>query len=273
MRDDEFPEGQSPFSSFMRQRRSRRGPVIAAVVAVLVLAAGAIWFLRSRESEPQLAGAPADSATAPPPSFSDSVPPLDLPALDSSDEFIRQLIARLSAHPQFARWLVTDELIRRFVLTVADLASGMSPRLHLRFMQPADDFRVRETGDRLVVDPASYRRYDVLAETFSSLDTRGTARLVRQLHPLFVEAHQELGLPDRTFDGDLELAIANLLTTPVLDVPLEVQPDDDVYTFTDPVLENRTGAQKHMIRMGPDNARRVQSKLAEIAAALGIRTP
>lgn len=272
MRHDEFYEPESPFASFVRQRSPRRGPVLAGIALALAIIAAAFWYLRRPGTEPGPASAdmPADTARAPASAALDSVPPLDLPALDTSDAFIRRFAGQLSAHPQIARWLVSDELVRRFVTTIADLASGMSPRPHLRFMEPQGEFSVQDTGGRIVVDPASYRRYDLMAETFASLDTRGTATLLRQLHPLFVEAHRELGLPDRTFDGDLRAAISTVLTTPVLDTPLEVRRVEAAYTFVDPVHENRPSAQKHLIRMGPQNARRVQEKLAAIAAAMGL---
>jgi hypothetical protein len=38
----------------------------------------------------------------------------------------------------------------------------------------------------------------------------------------------------------------------------------------DPDLENLTAAQKHLLRMGPENIRVIQAKLREIAQALGF---
>jgi hypothetical protein len=43
-----------------------------------------------------------------------------------------------------------------------------------------------------------------------------------------------------------------------------------VYEFADADMEARTPAEKHVLRLGPTNARRVQAKLRELAAALGI---
>jgi len=42
------------------------------------------------------------------------------------------------------------------------------------------------------------------------------------------------------------------------------------YAYADEGLESLNGAQKHLLRMGPRNARLVKDKLREIAAALGI---
>jgi hypothetical protein len=268
---------RNPFRSIGRRRRSR-APVIAAIslLAALAIGAGAWYLLRSRDAaDPQMEAAATDvlpeaEAVAPTPVAD---PPLDLPALDASDAFLRDLVARLSSHPQLAAWLVNDNLVRRFVATVADLAEGMSPAPHLRFLTPGQPFGVQEAGGRLVIDPASYRRYDLLTGTFVSLDTEGTARLYRQLHPLFEEAYQELGIATRSFDDAMALAMGNLLAVNVPD-RLQVVPSGATeYEFGDPRLEARGGAEKHLLRMGPENARRVQAKLRELADALAIQIP
>ena len=43
-----------------------------------------------------------------------------------------------------------------------------------------------------------------------------------------------------------------------------------VYEYADPRLEAMTPAQKALLRMGPRNVPRVQAKLRELAAALGL---
>jgi hypothetical protein len=69
----------------------------------------------------------------------------------------------------------------------------------------------------------------------------------------------------------LEKAIVSLLSTPVPPENLTVQPHGAVdYAYADEDLESLTGAQKHLMRMGPRNARLVKEKLRDIAVALGI---
>lgn len=277
MYKDDYRLRESSFT-FLRRRRTPGLAVAAgAVIVVVLLGAGMGWFwFRSRlaPAEP-LTGAPAAAATVPSAATPD-VPPLNLPSLDVSDEFVRDLVARLSAHPQLAAWLVNDALARRFVTAVISLAEGMSPAPHVPFLEPAEPFEVENSGERLFIDPASYRRYDLLAETFASLDTDGTARLYRQLLPLFDDAYRELGLHGRSFDEATARAIANLLAVDVPDGRLEVIPSPAVATvheFAEAGLEARSPAEKHLLRMGPDNARRVQAKLAEIGSALGMHRP
>lgn len=195
---------------------------------------------------------------------------LDLPRLDASDEFIRRVAEGLSARPGWASWLAADDLVRRFVASVVQVSSGSSPASRLEHLAPQESFRVREFEGRTVIDPASYRRYDLLMATFVSLDEEGTARLYRQLHPLFEEAHRELGFPEDSFDEALARAVRTLLAVEVPEGPVEVEEDEGVYIFRDPELEALTPAEKQLIRMGPDNARRIQAKLRELADAMEI---
>lgn len=267
-------------------RRARRraghtndGPGRSAVVPllVLVLLAGAgfgWWWFGMRAT----ADAPASAATTAPPvadtalgdasELAGPVEPLDLPPLDESDGMIRRLAATLSAHPRWATWLVTDRLAERFVASIVTLAAGNSPREHLPFLVPDDDFRVRSQGNALVIDPASYRRYDAFAEALVGLDRNGAVRLYRQLRPLFLEAYEELGFPPEEFDAHLARAMDNLIDVPILEGPFEVVEGVEVYEYVDPTLEVRTPAEKHMLRLGPENALRVQAKLRQLRAAL-----
>jgi hypothetical protein len=133
---------------------------------------------------------------------------------------------------------------------------------------PPDAPGVRESGEGLAVDPEAYRRYDLLAETFASLDTDGTAVLYHQLHPLFVEAYGELGIPGGSFDEAMELAVRNVLSAQGVPGSLAVRLNESVYEFVDPELEARSPVEKHLIRMGPENAGRVQTKLRDIWGAI-----
>ena len=266
------------FSSLARRHRSS-GPSVGALVvlAIAAVAAGLGWlWMRSRASDPgsgttvPTMARPADPA---PTMTEPAAPPLELPELSASDAFVRGLVGRLSAHPRLAGWLVSEDLVRHFVLTVVRLAGGESPASELRFLAPEGDFRVREVGGRLFIDPVGYRRYDVVTEAFASLDTRGAVLLYEQLHPLFEEAYRELGITDHTFDQSFELAVGNLLAAPVPAAAPEVWLDEAVYAFRDPALEELTPAEKHVLRMGPENARRFQGKLGQIADGLGIERP
>lgn len=100
---------------------------------------------------------------------------------------------------------------------------------------------------------------------------RGTAELYRRLRPLFEEAYRDLGFRQGSFDGALARAVESLLAVSVPDGPIEVVPAGaNAYEYRDPELEELSPARKHLLRMGPENARRVQAKLRELAEALEL---
>ncbi len=192
-----------------------------------------------------------------------------LPAIDESDLFVRELVSELSSHPQIARWLVTDDLIRRFAAAVANVSLGDSPSPHLGFLAPSEGFAVSEGEGGVYVAPRSYARYDLFADAFVSLDEAGTASLYATLRPLIGEAYRDLGYAD-DFDDALALAVESLLEVPVLQGRVPVSRLVMTYEYGDPELEGLDTAQRHFLRMGARNVRAVQDKLRKLIPALGI---
>lgn len=262
-----------PRSRRGRRRRYEGGPGLPIAVAVLLLVVAAAtawwWFSGRSDDAPTLTGPVVSDSARAGATTGETQPELgDLPPLEESDGPIRAIAERLSAHPRWAAWLVTDRLVERFAGAVASLAADRSPREQVPFMVPEAAFSVQEDGDRLVVDPASFRRYDAYAEAIDGLDVDGAVRLYRQVHPLLSEAYAELGLPAEQFDADFLRAMENLIAVDVPEATLEVREGVEAYEFVDPALEARTPAEKHMFRMGPQNAARVQAKLRTLVDAL-----
>jgi hypothetical protein len=252
--------------------RSWIGPLI---VAAVILAAGAIWFFFVRqppardvqvETDTARAG---EEAPAPRPA---AVPGEDipLPPLQESDSLVRELVAKLSSHPRVAAWLTTDQLIRNFTVVVTNIANGRTPASHLEAVPVEGPFRTMKKGDEIVIDPASYRRYDGHADAVAAIDAEGAARLYATLKPRIEEANQELGVPEGGFDRTMERAIVELLEVPVIEGDIRLLGDSVSYTYADPKLESLSAAQRQLLRMGPRNVQIVQAKLREIAGYVGI---
>ena len=258
-----------------RSGGSRLGWIAAVVLVVAVLGFG-VWYLFFRPpAEPEIP--PPEPTVQTPAEEETTVPPvrpeeeeIELPPLSASDALVREMVAELSSHPRLASWLATEELVRKFVATVDNIAEGASPRPHLRTAAPRSPFPAIRENDRVVLDPEGYRRYDSVVAAFSGLDPQGTVELYDRLKPLIDEAYRQLGYPDTDFDRTLERALVELLEVPVVEgeVPLERQVKS--YEYADPRLENLSDAQKHLLRTGPDNVRRVQAQLRALARELGI---
>lgn len=252
---------------------ARRGPLVVGVVALLaVLGAVAAWFWLDRaapppEPEPEpVAETPAAEPTPEP-----EEPPL--PELDDSDPFLRDLFTAVAESPEAVAWLLGTDLARHAAIAVDNVADGQSPRRALAALTPVDDFRVVGEGEEQQVAPASFARYDSLAEGIAGADmTRVAEAAVRSL-PLLETAYAELGRPDRTFREALTLALDRLLTAPVPELPILIRERTLRYEYRDPRLQDLDEASKHLVRLGPENQRRVQEALARFASAFRARAP
>jgi hypothetical protein len=190
--------------------------------------------------------------------------------LDKSDNLVNKLAVKLSSHPQLTAWLKNKDMIRNFVAVIDNIADGMSPRSHLEFLSPREDFEVIKRGKRYYLSPASYSRYNLVAEVFESLDTKECAKLYWELKPLIQEAYFELGYPNQDFHDTLFTTVVELLKTPVVEGDILVEKKVVTYIMVDQKLENLSESQKHFLRMGPRNMRKIQEKLREFAQVLGF---
>ena len=268
------PRSEGPeFSEFGDPPR-RRGPWLWLVPILLLLAAAIGWWFWSQQHHPTeparatLDPAPAAAVPIPTPASPEPEPPFVVPAMAESDAVIAQLVSTLSAHPELTRWLATDALVERFVAAIDNIAEGESPRVHVAFAGPKSGFKVEKTGSEVTIDPASYQRYDTFTAVVRSLDTAGTARLLRNLEPLLNEGYRNLGYPEGSFRDTFFNAVDELLAVPVRDTPLQLKSKILSYHYRDPELEKLTDAQKHLLRMGPENIRAIQAKLRELRTAL-----
>lgn len=196
-------------------------------------------------------------------------PPANIPPLDESDSVVADLVKKLSSHPLVTSWLTTNGLIRHFAVVVANVADGQAPTALLRTIRPTGPFRVIDRKE-VFIDTRSYARYTPLADAVASLDPQACARLYATLKPRLEEAHREAGERNTTFDQTLERAIVMILKTPVPSGPVALEPHGIVYIYADPKIEAMPPAQRQLIRMGPENARTIQTKLRAIALAIGI---
>jgi hypothetical protein len=272
---DDFGASADDHSPIDLGRGGGLGPgVWAAVLLGLLLVGGlAFWLLRPPPAASRPVPKPEASASASPASTS-TPSPLLLPPLDGSDAVVRDLAKALSAHPLYALGLGQKELIRTFAALVLNVAEGESPRAHLGFLAPKGAFMVVERrSGRLLLDPASYARYDGVGDAVASLDPEQAARVYRLLEPLLEAAYRELGHPEGGFSKALQAALGKLLEVPVLEgeVPLvRVEKAVVLYEFFDERIEALSIPQKHLLRMGPRNVARVQEKVRGLAEALGL---
>lgn len=266
--DIDLEKQSAPDPEDLTPQRSLPIAAIAVAIALLLALAGGYFYLRRTPSAPQSAAAAAKPST--PAQASDREEQIVLPPLDQSDQTVRDLVARLSSHPTVAAWLTTDGLLLNFVEVTSKIARGETPSKELQVLGPVPRFRPRETRDTLLVDSASYRRYDRYAEAVAALDARGTARLYTLLEPRIRDAYARQGGQGAAFAPIVERAIVEMLKVPIVESNVELVPHGIVYGYADERLQGLSAAQRQLLRMGPQNVRRIQEKLREIADYLAI---
>jgi hypothetical protein len=255
---------------------------VLLVILILIGAGGGYWYyLKSRQASDALEKPKAEETT--PSSLTaegkpgeerplTAEPPVKLPALDQSDDFTRQMLKGLSPHGKMGDWLRSKNIVRVMTAAIDNIAAGKSPRANLGFLFQGQVFPVNEKGEKIYLDPKGYERYDLLADAFASLNTSRTVQAYEKAKPLFQEAYRELGYPQKDFQTTLIQAIKKILEAPAVEteVLLKEEGKGVNYLYVDGALEDLNEIQKHMLRMGPKNTKKIQQKLREIAIGLGV---
>ena len=130
--------------------------IFVALVVVVIVVFG--WWYLSRDQTEEAVQTVAENTPTPvlepTPSLEERLSSrLSGTTLATSDAVVRELAAEISSHPKLAAWLLNEDLIRRFVASVDNIASGISPRAHLEFLRPREGFEVEEQPDgALIID-------------------------------------------------------------------------------------------------------------------------
>ena len=243
------------------------GMVLTGVA--LVAAIGAVVLILMRPG-PKPAAAPPSTVATTGDAALPSEPPVSLPQLADSDAFVREAAKGLSTHPQLGAWLAQRGLIRTLTVTLQNVGEGRSPALFLPFLTPTVRFQAAQKAGQLVADPKSYAAYDDFADGVAALDAAECARVYKLIAPLFEAAYADLGYPGPDFPKAVARAVSVLGATPVSDVEVALRRGPVFLEFADARLEALPLAQKHLLRLGPRNARLIQKKAAEIGQALGL---
>jgi hypothetical protein len=158
--------------------------------------------------------------------------------------------------------------VRLVVVAVDNIAQGLSPAAQLPFLAPAGRFLAIEKNGMFILDTRSFRRYDLMVNTFVAIPEKIWLDWYKKLRPTLEKAFKELGYPGVTFSQRLQQAIGQLLQVPLIYKDMELEKKILSFAFTDFNLENLNPAQKQLLRMGPGNVARIQNKLRGLAAGL-----
>jgi hypothetical protein len=183
-----------------------------------------------------------------------------LPSPGEADDMLREQLNVAGADASLAK-LVGDE---HPLELSAKLIDGLSRGLVLRKILPADPpeeaFSAIGEDDAPFMSAASYERYDSYTDSIVSLDAAALVSSFHSLRPLYERAYEQLGLDAEDFDNAVIRSLDVILSTPEIEDPIALERKNVMYTFKDPELEQLPTLQKQLMRMGPDNIRRIKAQ-------------
>jgi len=193
----------------------------------------------------------------------------ELPSLNESDGFVLPRLAALETGESLMRVLASEDLIRKFVVFTDNVAGGNLPQLEYPVQRMTEEMRVSALDDNLyVMEASSYERFDEIIDTFVAVDVDRGLSLFWMMSPLFQTAFAELGYGDRRFDSVLIEAIDNVLNARTVEGPFQLVKPSVMYLYAEQEIEDMSPVEKQLIRIGPDNTRKLKARLTEYRARL-----
>ena len=276
-----------------RQQASRRGPRIWWLgVLALVLIAGLLgwdaWRSMVGDDEASLR-VPAPHATAPAtpaeppapegPPLSEAgtesipggrypVPPRPanappLPEIDRSDVPVLGGLAASFTRAACGQFFNTQDLIRRFVVTVDNLPREQVPsQMSVNRRTPGGFAVSRDPASGAVnIAAVNAKRYEKWVHMAEGIRPSVAASVYYNFYPLMQREFQSMGHPNGYFNDRVVAAIDDMLAAPEVPAPIRLVQPEVLYRYADAELEHLSAGRKIMVRMGPENAERVRTVL------------
>ncbi len=205
----------------------------------------------------------------------DAAPPVPLPELEASDADVTARLSQLMGRKNVLTFLQLDGFVRRVVATVDNLPRSQASPTRWPVVPTPQRFSTLKGPDGVErIHPDNTRRYAPFVKLVESVGTGQAVAVYRGLYPLFQQAYEELGFPGRYFNDRLVQVLDHLIDTPVPAGSLEVTLVDVKgsvaslrpwvrYELADPALESMSAGRKMLMRLGPDQQRRMQAKLRD----------
>lgn len=259
---------------------------VVGMVAALAAAVGGYWYLTRQPAvvppppPPEVKAEPAPPAPTEPviehpvEAVKQEAPaPVPLPSLADSDSSLLASLSKLIGAQRAQEWIYPDGLVRRFVATIDNLPrEKAAPRL-MPVKPVGGPLAVTGAGDALAIAPDNAARYSKYIQVLERVDSKQLAGVYLRYYPWFQQAYEELGYPKAYFNDRLVAVIDHLLAAPEPSEPILLTQPKVLYQYLDPQLEALSAGQKVLVRMGPDNARRVKAKLRELRREITAAGP
>ena len=244
----------------MTERRyvsSRSGSSTPTVLVLLLLlaAAGVGYFMFFSGKD-----VTETTAVAPP-----EVPAVEEEPPEPAPPPPTQVIQEIETDDALDEWLSVPGIVQRLAAATWRVSNGESPAPVLGFLNLEGRFAVREDGETMYIDPAGYDRYNPIIDRITAVDPSLAAKAYRRLRPNFEEAFKEIAEPGERFHNVAKKAVDRVLNVEVPTGDIEVVGKGATFFYADDTLEAMSDADKHVMRLGPKNAKRVKDWLRKFA--------
>lgn len=193
-----------------------------------------------------------------------------LPKLDESDDWLQAKLPDLTWRNELLPLLITDDIIRRFVVFTDNFAQGQLAYEHSLFIQPKEKFSVDEQSINVDSeqnvwgwDSKTSKRFDLYVDLLRSVDSTTLVNWYIDMKPLIDEAYSELGY-EEDFTHTLQDAITRVLDMDLPKSTMDVTRTSVMYKYQDPQLEALEDSDKLLLRIGKENLLIIKSVLLEI---------
>ena len=189
---------------------------------------------------------------------------IDLPVLNESDSFLTGRVQELEAGARLLNLIVPDDVIRKFVVFVDNIADSNLPQLEYPVRRPSQGMAVRELDENLFeMQTVSYQRYTPIVDGLVAVNPERALAIYRVMQPLFQEAYRELGYTNRDFDDTLLRAIDTVLNADTAEGPFQLIKPKVMYIYADSDIERLSPVEKQLLRLGPQNAEKLKLSLRQ----------
>ena len=193
-----------------------------------------------------------------------------LPTLDESDSLMQGKLPDLTWRNELLSLIITEDIIRRFVVFTDNFAQGLLAYEHSPFTSP----NVRFSGDEELLaaenkqnvwqwDPETSKRFDLYVDLLRSVDSATLVNWYFEIKPLIDEAYSELGY-EEDFTYTLQDAITRVLDMELPKSSMALTRTSVMYKFQDPQLEALDDSDKLLLRIGKENLLIIKSVLLDV---------
>lgn len=184
-----------------------------------------------------------------------------------SDESVSTYIAN-NLNPKLNTWLVKEHVLSKVVRAVNAIEQGKLVSKHRPIEMPSQSFKSEKTAKSLRISPQNYLRYTPYIDLLEELGTDKIVTAYNFHYPAMSEAFAQLGVPSSDFRNVTKQVLETMLATPEIEGDLALSQKSVMFEFKDAELEALPAAQKLLLRMGPENRKRLKKLAKELLVQL-----